>query len=204
MTLRVAHLSDIHFGGENTAAVAAAFDLLAAAPPDLVLVSGDLTVAGLAAEFEAARTWTTALAAAGMPVLVLPGNHDTPEFDVVRLFDPWRRWRSAFGAADGLSFGAPGLTVAAFNSARGAQPRLNWSKGAVGGAQADAAARRLKAAPAGFLRIAACHHPLIELPGGPMTARVWGGPAAAKKLAEAHADLVLTGHIHVPFVMAYP
>ena len=37
-----------------------------------------------------------------------------------------------------------------------------------------------------------------------MTGRVWGGPDAARRLSEARADLVLTGHIHAPFVMAYP
>jgi predicted phosphodiesterase len=40
--------------------------------------------------------------------------------------------------------------------------------------------------------------------GGPMTGRVWGGPAAAQRFAEAGVDLVLTGHIHAPFAWPYP
>ncbi len=43
LMLRIAHLSDIHFGGENVAAVNATFDLLTASPPDLTVLSGDLT-----------------------------------------------------------------------------------------------------------------------------------------------------------------
>jgi predicted phosphodiesterase len=37
-----------------------------------------------------------------------------------------------------------------------------------------------------------------------MTARVWGGAAAAKALAECRVDLVLSGHIHAPFAWPYP
>jgi predicted phosphodiesterase len=49
-----------------------------------------------------------------------------------------------------------------------------------------------------------CHHPLIEMLGGPMTAKVHGGTAAAQAFAHAGVDLVLTGHIHAPFVHPYP
>jgi predicted phosphodiesterase len=37
-----------------------------------------------------------------------------------------------------------------------------------------------------------------------MTARVWGGEAAARDFAEGRVDLVLSGHIHAPFVWPYP
>ena len=205
VTLRIAHLSDIHFGGENATVLAAAFDLLTTRPPDLTVISGDLTVAGAAHEFTAAAAWTTALAARGAAVLAVPGNHDVPELEIpVRLLNPWGRWRSAFGPEDGQGYSAPGLEVAAFNTARAAQPRMNWSKGQASRSQAGSAAARLTAAPKGTLRVAVCHHPLVELPDGPMTGRVWGGPRAAQRLAEAKTDLVLTGHIHSPFVMPYP
>ena len=54
MTVRLAHLSDIHFGGENAAAVAAATEMLNAQAFDLVVVTGDLTRYAEVAEFEAA------------------------------------------------------------------------------------------------------------------------------------------------------
>jgi predicted phosphodiesterase len=50
------------------------------------------------------------------------------------------------------------------------------------------------------VNIIACHHPLIEMVGGPMTGRVRGGKRAARRFCEAKVDLVMTGHIHVPFV----
>ena len=61
MTVRLAHLSDIHFGGENAPAVAAAAEHLNAEAYDLVVVSGDLTRFGEAKEFAAARDWLAAL-----------------------------------------------------------------------------------------------------------------------------------------------
>ena len=53
MTLRLAHLSDIHFGGENAPAVAAATTFVNAGDFDLVVVSGDVTRFAEVPEFEA-------------------------------------------------------------------------------------------------------------------------------------------------------
>ena len=75
MTVRLAHLSDIHFGGENVAAVAAAAEHLNAGAFDLVVVSGDLTRYAETPEFEAAASWLQGIRA---PLLVTPGNHDAP------------------------------------------------------------------------------------------------------------------------------
>ena len=50
-TIRLAHLSDIHFGGENEPAVAAAREWLCAEKVDLAIVSGDLTRFGETTEF---------------------------------------------------------------------------------------------------------------------------------------------------------
>lgn len=52
--IRIAHLSDIHFGGENVAATTAAADFVNGGAFDLVVVSGDLTQFGEIGEFQAA------------------------------------------------------------------------------------------------------------------------------------------------------
>ena len=203
MTQVLAHLSDIHFGGENTAAVAGAREWIADCRPDLVVITGDITQQGDEAEFAAARAWVDSL---HRPVLVMPGNHDTPYFDPVkRFFAPWARYRRHFGrGSPGGLLVQPGLAVRTLNSARGFQPRLNWSKGQVSREQTRSSLAALARAPAGAARILACHHPLIEMLGGPMTGRVWGGARTARALSEAGVDLVLTGHIHAPFALAYP
>jgi hypothetical protein len=40
--------------------------------------------------------------------------------------------------------------------------------------------------------------------GGPVTGKVWGGARAAKAFTAAGVDLILTGHLHVPFAAPLP
>ena len=121
-----------------------------------------------------------------------------------RVIAPFGRFERAVGPPDWSSYEAPDLAVRALNSARGWQFRLNWSKGAVSRGQAERTASSLRAASPNAVRIVACHHPLIEVPHGPMTARVHGGRHAAERLVHAGADIVLTGHLHAPFVHPLP
>lgn len=199
---RILHLSDIHFGAENKAAVAAAAECAHAGKFDLTAITGDVTQYGHEAEFDAAQAWVTALP---HPVLMTPGNHDTPwagMFD--RLFQPFERYERRFGPAWSGGYDGPGLAARTFNTARGIQVRLNWSKGQASAAHARAVADSLKPVAAGVLRVALCHHPLMEVVGGPMTARVRGGGRAAGILTRGGVDLVLTGHVHTPFALPLP
>lgn len=199
---RLAHLSDIHFGGEHVEAVAAARAWIADHAPDLTIITGDVTRAGSPVEFAAARRWIGSLAS---DAVVVPGNHDTPYYSIPhRLFVPWKRYERHFGPLPRDALQRPGLAVASVNTARGAQLRANWSKGAITAGQADRAVRALRAARAGSLRVVACHHPLIEMIGGPMSGKVHGGRRAAEAFARGGVDLVLTGHVHAPFALPYP
>jgi len=198
--IRLLHLSDIHFGGEQVEAVAAALAYAEDHPVDLTIVTGDLTQFGLAEEFAAAAAWLARLPGER---LVIPGNHDSPYFNPFsRVFLPFGRYARWIGPPDAIRAERAGLRIHGANSARGAQMRLNWSKGALSASQARGAADWLGEAGPGALRVFACHHPLTEITGGPMTGRVRGGPAAARRLAEARADLILTGHVHTPFAHA--
>lgn len=197
---RLAHLSDIHFGGENPKAVAATAERLRDEALDLVVVSGDLTRFGEIAEFQSAAAWLETLPG---PRFVTPGNHDAPYLAwAERIATPFRRYERYIGPAPAQSWRGNGAAVRGINTARGAQPRINWSKGQISAHQAREAVEWF--APDDHLRIVVVHHPLIEMLGGPMTARVWGGPKAALKFAEAKVDLVLSGHIHAPFTWPYP
>jgi 3',5'-cyclic AMP phosphodiesterase CpdA len=200
--LRVAHLSDIHFGMQNAAAVEAAAAWLDRERVDLVIVTGDLTAFGEPEEFASAAAWIGALAGER---LVVPGNHDTPYLGLLkRISRPFERYEQLFGPADGVFWQTERLSVAGVNTARGVQLRLNWSKGAIDRTQSTATLARLSARPSGALAVVACHHPLSEMVGGPMTARVRGGERAARQFCDGGVDLILTGHIHAPFAMALP
>ena len=197
---RVIQFSDVHFGCEHVHAVAAAVDYARAVPHDLVLITGDITQQGFPREFEAGGAWIRAMP---QPVFVTVGNHDVPYWDVAaRLFWPWRAFEAATGhPAHDHEFKRDNLMVRGVTTARGWQARPNWSKGVIDLDQTRRAAEALRNAPIGALRILACHHPLIEMIGTPMTGDVKRGDKAALIFAEAGVDLITTGHVHVPFAL---
>ena len=197
---RLLQFSDVHFGVEHKSACAAALEFAHAAPTDLILITGDVTQKGLPDEFTAAGAWIRAMPE---PTFVIVGNHDVPYYGVLdRLFWPWKAFERATGhpAHDG-EFKRDALMVRGVTTARGWQARLNWSKGVIDLDQTRRAAQALRQAPAGALRILACHHPLIEMIGTPMTGDVKRGDRAAVIFAEAGVDLIMTGHTHIPFAL---
>jgi 3',5'-cyclic AMP phosphodiesterase CpdA len=200
--VRLIQLSDIHFGGENVDAAKAAADFVEADPPDLVVVSGDFTLNGLPREFRAAKRWFDALP---QPKLATPGNHDTPYWNIpLRALTPFNRYRRNIGPPGSGTFDSRDVCVRMINTARGAQPRPDWSKGAINLKTAHADVSALAAAPDGALRVISCHHPLIEVADTPVTGGVHRGALAAEIFALGKIDLVLTGHVHVPFAVALP
>lgn len=199
---RIIQLSDIHFGGEHLPALSAVADFIKAEPFDLLLVTGDITAFATRDEFKAASVWFKSLPG---PMLFTPGNHDTPWAGVAdRLFYPFARYAACFGDPDRGAYVQDDLMVQAVNTARGWQVRLDWSKGEIRRRQAQDALSQFGQARAGALKIVACHHPLIEVTGGPITAKVRGGAQAASLFAEGGVDIVLTGHLHTPFAAPYP
>ncbi len=196
----IVQLSDIHFGAENKAAVAAATAYCQAEQPDLVLITGDITQQGYRREFEAAADWLSELPD---PVFVIVGNHDVPYWSLSdRLLHPWRLFEQTTGhPAHDHQFVGDGFMVRGVTTARGWQARPNWSKGVIDLEQTQRAAQALMASGPSALRILACHHPLVEMIGAPMTGEVKRGHEAAQIFAEAGVDLIMTGHVHVPFAL---
>jgi 3',5'-cyclic AMP phosphodiesterase CpdA len=200
-TIRIAHLSDIHFGVEDPANIAAVTEAVHVMSPDAVIVTGDLTAGGRLAEFSAAKEWIGRLPE---PRLIMPGNHDTPYWNpVLRSLAPFDRYRRFIAPLSASRIDRPDLVARAINTARGIQCRLDWSKGAIDLAQIRRIAGEF-AAHHGALEIFACHHPLVETGDLAVTGAVRGGAAAAALLADAGVDLILTGHVHNPFVSAVP
>jgi 3',5'-cyclic AMP phosphodiesterase CpdA len=197
---RLFHFSDVHFGVEHREAVAAALAHAHDNARDLVLITGDITQKGYSREFAAAAEWVKAMPE---PVFVIPGNHDVPYWDpIARLFYPWKRFETYIGHPSvDHQFEAPGLAVRGVNTARGMQMRPNWSKGVIDLDQTRRAAEALSRAPLGSLRVLACHHPLMEMIGAPMTGEVKRGDEAAMIFAQSGVDLIMTGHVHVPFAL---
>lgn len=182
--------------------MAAAARWIEAQQPQLVVITGDVTRFGRTDEFTAAARFVNSLSS---EVVGVAGNHDTPYAGMLaRLFFPFARYTRAMGPAGADFRTGEGWALTTINTARGIQPRLNWSKGAISPAQVEWAVASLACALPGVLKMVACHHPLVEMVDGPMSGRVRGGAAAAQRLCEVGVDLVLSGHVHAPFAMALP
>ena len=190
------HISDIHFGSEDTDALKWFAEEVAAHKPDAIICTGDLTMRGTHAEFAAAARWLGSLAA---PVSVEPGNHDMPYYWEMptRLRHPFARYGELVAAVH-ADLAVHGVALVSLPTVAPAQWRLNWSKGRVDAGQLASALERLQAAHKAGLRLVACHHPLVDAnTKGRGSTR--GGRAALARLAAAGVDAVLSGHVHDPF-----
>ena len=189
------HLSDTHFGTEEPPVVAAVQALVHAQRPDAVILSGDITQRARRAQFAAARAFCDALAVPRL--LALPGNHDIPLYNVLaRLFAPYRGYQAAFGAELEPELAFADVLVIGVNTTRAHRHK----DGEVSARQVERVVRRLRDAPREQLRVVVTHQPACVMRAEDEKDRLHGGEQAVRTWAAAGADLVLGGHIHLPYV----
>ncbi|WP_369930665.1 metallophosphoesterase [Xanthomonas sp. NCPPB 2632] len=187
-------ISDTHFGTERPPVVAALGDLIASLRPDLVILSGDVTQRARRSQFDAARRF---IDACGRPSLVIPGNHDVPLLNVfARAFDPFGGYRRAFGHDLEPVHASDDLLVIGVNTVRAARHK----NGEVSDAQIERVGRRLREASTAQLRIVVTHQPVHVIRESDVANLLINHERAIAAWAAAGADLVLGGHIHLPYV----
>ncbi|MGB3807486.1 MAG: metallophosphoesterase [Erythrobacter sp.] len=192
---RILHLSDIHFGLEDTRALDWVEQLIADNPPDAVVITGDLTMRARHREFDAATQWITAL---DVPVSVSIGNHDMPYFDLIERFaNPYKRFEGMKALVE-REIDLPNLALIPLKTVRRWQPRLDWSKGWVTEDALENTLRALDRVPEGMKAIVMVHHPLREV-GTQGTALTKRGSHALEELAKRGVLAVLSGHVHDAF-----
>lgn len=200
MTTRIAHLSDLHFGSEVEGIVPALVAALQASRPDLVVISGDLTLGARKAEFATARHFLDSLA---LPTLCVPGNHDISPYQLwQRFLDPYRRWRAAISQETEPGWSNTDVAVLGLDTVRRMQLNLDWSRGGVTAHRLQRLERRLDAVPDGLTRIVVAHHPLLAMQSGPKHAVAEGAARVLASFAQRRVELVLAGHLHRRAVLA--
>ena len=194
--LKLFHVSDVHFGAEDPAALTWFEDRVAVERPDAVIMTGDLTMRARTREFEAGAAWLESL---NVPLTVEVGNHDIPYYSdqLRRLFRPYRRY-SAYEQMLEKPLELPGVAIVPLRTTARAQLRWDWSKGRVTPNGLARTLELVRAVPAGKLIFVAAHHPLIDA-GTVGTAKTRNGRAALEALADAGVHAVLSGHVHDPF-----
>jgi 3',5'-cyclic AMP phosphodiesterase CpdA len=187
---RLLHVSDLHAGRRETPGIAEALAAVVEETcPEAVLATGDMAHRGRRRELEGARA---VLAAAGAPLVAVPGNHDIPYTFPARFSRPWSEWQRAFGEPDPV-YRSDTLVLVGLNSVR---PWRHQS-GRLAPERLRRAAEELRTAPPRALRLVACHHHLAGSPWRaarkrPLTRR----SEVLGALAAAGAELVAGGHIH--------
>lgn len=186
---RLIHLTDLHFGLHRAALVQPLSDAIRASAPDLLVVSGDLTHRAGKGQFRQAMAF---LRAQGIPVMVIPGNHDIPLFNLVaRLTTPFATYRAEVSNDLAPMRQVGKLRLYGINTADPFSRRG-------GVARADDIARICRAmgdGPQDVTNILVCHHPMEE-PQGFERGETTGARAAMAQLASAGLHMVLSGHLH--------
>ena len=193
------HLSDTHFGTEQPVVLDALERLVHEQRPTLAVLSGDVTQRATRPQFAAARAWMDRLAIPRWAVV--PGNHDIPLFDLfARLFDPYGRHRAAMGRDLEPVVGTPDFLVLTHNTTRW----YRHENGEISAAQIARTAQALEASRRAVprpIRIVVVHQPVAVTREADKSNILRGAEAAIARWSSAGADLLLAGHIHLPFVL---
>lgn len=191
----VAHLSDMHFGTELPEVVDDILSCLHLLRPDVIVLSGDITQRARAGEFRKAREFVDRLPPGKR--LILPGNHDLPLNPLSRMLWPLGRFRNTFGSQLEPSLDTPELLVICVNTTRG----WRHKNGEVSPTQISAVADRLRQGPPEQLKVVVTHQPAAVSRELDEPDRLRRGPRAVHAWREAGADLILGGHIHLPYML---
>jgi 3',5'-cyclic AMP phosphodiesterase CpdA len=191
--IRLAHLSDLHFGTEDAAMVKRLLAELAALQPRLIVVSGDLTQRARRRQFAAARAFLDRL---GAPHLVLPGNHDIPLYDVGRrIASPMGRYRQIITHDLDPVHLEDDLAVLGLNTTR---PQ-RWKEGSISARQVRLIGEVFRRASPGARRVLVTHHPFVAPRSRPRELVVHGQGRALPAIRAAGVELLLAGHLHLGY-----
>lgn len=194
--MKILQLADTHFGTEQTRVCAALTHLARTQAPELLLVCGDITQRARPRQFTGARAFIDALDVRYS--LIVPGNHDIPLYHLpLRLIAPRRRFSAAFGPFAEGAHQTTDARVVALDTTR----RLRHVDGSLDERQVEHVARAFDDCPSNQWRLVVVHQPIAVPRHGERHNVLHGAAHAVRRWAVAGVDLVLVGHIHLPYVL---
>jgi len=189
----IAQISDLHFGRQSDPVVEALLVSIAQYSPDIVVVSGDLTQRARASEFIGARRFLDRIAA---PMVVVPGNHDLPLYNIAeRLLRPLRNYHRFIGPLDQSDgfYNDGTLAVLGLNTSR----RLSRKNGRISTEQIAMIKKRFSAVPLKTFKAVVTHHPFAGSADNTRIELAERSAPALAALAVAGVKLLMSGHHHV-------
>lgn len=189
----IAHLSDLHFGTVRPQLADGALAALTELRPDLIVVSGDLTQQGSSREYRAARQFLSALPG---PLVVVPGNHDIPTYNLIQRFlHPLKKFQRHIASQFPAVQQTDGVTALGINTAR----RFPWTNGRVSYDQMEHIRDYFCTRPAEEWKILVTHHPFVAPPDHPKRPLVGCAAKTLQAIRACQLDLVLAGHVHMSY-----
>lgn len=188
----IVHLSDLHVGALafREELILDAIDRVNEMDPDVTVITGDLSDNGYYSELTNAAGYIKQIKS---PVIVVPGNHDSRHLGN-RCFEEVI-CHHRFGAITVKNSTDPGLNVTGLDSS---EPDLNSGK--IGRSQQSFMEDQMQSASdEGLFKIIALHHHIIPVPRTGRERNVLSDAGdILMSLIKNKADLVLSGHKHVP------
>jgi 3',5'-cyclic AMP phosphodiesterase CpdA len=189
LVTRVLHLSDLHYGAGDDAAIERGAPVLVDRfEPELVIASGDLSHRGREDQLASASRFLRKL---DRPVLAVPGNHDIPYTFPARFTRSFREFEKQWRTTE-PTYSSATLHVIGLNSVR---PWRHQS-GGIRTSQLVRAEERLREAQTDAFQVVVLHHHLIGAPWRSRKKPVARRNHVLASLVAAGADLILAGHIH--------
>lgn len=191
--LRIAHLSDPHFGTILPGVREGLHATLQELQPHLILLTGDITQRARAWQFREAQIFVDSLSP--IPLICVPGNHDIPLFNLFgRFFTPYRGFQKYFKYLLEKDYTQGDVMVTGLNSTsrwRHIQGKLNLER------IQQHLGNKNKLTK---VHIVAFHHPMDCAKSQDEKNLLKNNSNVMSLLEENKIDLVVGGHIHDPYV----
>ncbi|MGC9516353.1 MAG: metallophosphoesterase family protein [Methanomicrobiales archaeon] len=186
----IAHISDLHVGAYNfrESLLFDAIHSINEINPDVVILTGDVTENGYHMEFQRAEEFLKMIES---PLLVVPGNHDARHVGNESFKEIIQE---QYGT---LNLKNSDMKVIGLDSS---EPDLNYGK--IGRSQQHRMENELKkAVKKNLYKVIALHHHIIPVPKTGRERNVLTDAGdILQSVIGGKADLVLSGHKHVPHV----
>lgn len=192
-SLRIAHLSDPHFGTILPGVREAVLHTVLELKPQAVVITGDITQRARAWQFNEAHRFIQGFQ--DTPTLVIPGNHDIPLYNLVaRLFFPLRNYNHHFKKE------LPNRLILGETCILGLNSTFRFYS-IQGRMDLEHLRHQLGSVDRNEIKtlILALHHPLDCAKTIDKKNLLTNREQVIKILSEYKVDLVLNGHIHDPF-----
>jgi len=193
----IAHISDLHFGRESPDVATGLLTSLAEQNPQVVVISGDLTQRAKTREYVAAANFIRQI---NTNCLIVPGNHDLTAFNLFeRFIRPWNKWKRIIDENLQPTLRTPEALLVGVNTARKWASLFDFSRGRISRQQINRVLQSFEGEAEHKLRILIAHHP-FWLPDGQKNRGLIGHrEAAVTAFTGGGIDLILSGHVHLPY-----